>query len=156
MPWGGQWKDEGGSVVQRGEEQLSRRTKQQGQWPRGHGEHGKGPLHRYSVCSGKIPWLSIGDPLEGLRVSSHTAWWQDQTLTAQCQPRSVNGAFHGIYRAGGHWASPARLLSHHVGGGSEGQRGERALPDSWGRSPSARSTSCSLLPGPSSAGRVAG
>lgn len=47
-------------------------------------------------------------------------------------------------------AGPARLLPHHVDGGSEGQGGERALPDSWDRSPSVRSTSCSLLPGPSS------
>ena len=103
MPWGGRWKDEGGSVVQSGQQQLSRWTRQQGRWPRGHGEHGKGPLPQYSVCSGKIAWLSIGDPLEGLRVSSHMAWWQDQTVTARWQPPSVNGAFPGIYKAGGRW-----------------------------------------------------
>lgn len=78
--------------MQSGQEKLSRWTEQQGRWPRGHGEHGKGPLHQYSVCSGRIPWLWIRDPLEGLRVSSPMAWWQDQMLPAQCQPCSVNGA----------------------------------------------------------------
>lgn len=103
----------------------------------------------------KDPLALDWDPLEGLRVSSHTAWWQDQTLTARCQPAVLMEPFHGIYKAGGRWASPARLLPHHTDGGSKGQRGERALPNSRDRSPSARSTSPSLLLGPSSAGRVA-
>lgn len=86
-------------------------------------------------------------PVEGLRVSSHTAWWQDQTLLARCQPAVLMEPFHGIYKAGGHkQVQRASSLITQMGAarGSEGEGScsgfsgqgapvleAQALPCSW-------------------------